>query len=314
MKISVIIPTYRRIPDLQRCLEALKQQDRIVDELLVVVRDTDEETSQFLAAFNLDGLPLTPIYVGVSGVIAALNAGLAKFSGDIVAITDDDAAPHQDWLAKIEAWFLSDHNIAGVGGRDRQLSAPGTRKIVGKVQWFGRVIGNHHLGVGEAREVDLLKGVNMSYRRTAIVGKQFDKRLRGTGAQVHFELEFSLALKQAGWRLIYDPQILTDHYPALRFDEDCRYNFNEIAWSNAVHNQTLSLLGYLSPLRRIAFLFWSILIGTQDAFGLVQWWRFLPSQGELATKKWLASLKGHWWGWRSWQNTPTSISAPKFFS
>ncbi|MEY2831239.1 MAG: hypothetical protein RLZZ574_497, partial [Cyanobacteriota bacterium] len=307
MKISVIIPTYRRPQDLQRCLAALKQQHRIVDELLVVIRDTDEETSQFLATFNLDGLPLTLVYVSVPGVIAALNAGLTKFSGDLVAITDDDAAPHQDWLAKIEAWFLSDHKIAGVGGRDQQLSDPGTQKIVGKVQWFGRVIGNHHLGVGEAREVDLLKGVNMSYRRTAIAGKLFDERLRGTGAQVHFELEFSLALKQAGWRLIYDPQILTDHYPAVRFDEDCRYDFNELAWSNAVHNQTLSLLGYLSPLRRVAFLFWSILIGTQDAFGLIQWWRFLPSQGELATKKWLASLRGHWWGWRSWQNTPTSI-------
>jgi hypothetical protein len=49
------------------------------------------------------------------------------------------------------------------------------------------------------------------------------------------------------------------------------------------------------------------LIGTQDAFGLIQWWRFFPSQGELATKKWLASLIGQWWGWRSWQNTPTSI-------
>lgn len=307
MKISVIIPTYRRTQDLKRCLEALKQQTRFVDELLVVIRDTDKETSQFLATFNLDGLPLTPLYVSLPGVIAALNVGLAKFSGDIVAITDDDAAPHKDWLAKIEAWFLSDQKIAGVGGRDRQLSAPGTQKIVGKVQWFGRVIGNHHLGVGEAREVDLLKGVNMSYRRTAITGKLFDRRLRGTGAQVHFELEFSLALKQAGWRLIYDPQILTDHYPAVRFDEDRRYDFNELAWSNAVHNQTLSLLEYLSPLRRVAFLFWSILIGTQDAFGLIQWWRFLPSQGELATKKWLASLKGHWWGWRSWQSTHTSI-------
>jgi glycosyltransferase involved in cell wall biosynthesis len=307
MKISVLIPSYRRTHDLKRCLEALKQQRRTVDELLIVIRDTDEETKQFLSTFNLDGLPLTCLYVSIPGVIAALNVGLAKFSGDIVAITDDDAAPHQDWLEKIEAWFLSDLKIGGVGGRDRQLAATGTKEIVGKVQWFGRVIGNHHLGVGEAREVDLLKGVNMSYRRTAIADRQFDERLKGTGAQVHFELKFSLALKQAGWRLIYDPQILTDHYPAPRFDEDQRQDFNEIAWSNAVHNQTLSLLEYISPLRRVAFLVWSILIGTQDAFGLLQWCRFLPSQGQLATKKWLASLRGHWWGWCSWQNFSSSV-------
>jgi hypothetical protein len=45
------------------------------------------------------------------------------------------------------------------------------------------LIGNHHLGVGEPREVDVLKGVNMSYRRTAIADIHFDERMRGTGAQ-----------------------------------------------------------------------------------------------------------------------------------
>jgi len=32
----------------------------------------------------------------------------------------------------------------------------GARKVIGRC--IGRVIGNHHLGVGEPREVDVLKG------------------------------------------------------------------------------------------------------------------------------------------------------------
>ncbi len=170
------------------------------------------------------------------------------------------------------------------------------------MQWFGRVIGNHHLGVGEPREVDVLKGVNMSFRQEAIAQLRFDERMRGTGAQVHFEMAFTLALKQAGWKLIYDPQVAVDHYPAQRFDEDQRNNFNEIAFINLVHNETLVLLEYLPLLRRVVFLLWAILVGTRDSLGLVQWLRLLPSQGQLAGKKCWASLRGRWQGWQThWQ-------------
>ena len=44
MKITVLIPTYRRPKDLGRCLEALQKQTRPADEVLVVVRNTDAET------------------------------------------------------------------------------------------------------------------------------------------------------------------------------------------------------------------------------------------------------------------------------
>jgi cellulose synthase/poly-beta-1,6-N-acetylglucosamine synthase-like glycosyltransferase len=116
-----------------------------------------------------------------------MNAGLDAACGDIIAFTDDDAAPHTDWLERIEAHFLSDTNIGGVGGRDwvyhgTQLEE-GEREVVGQVQWFGRVIGEHHLGVGEAREVDVLKGVNMSFRRSAIGNalRSADARYRSPG-------------------------------------------------------------------------------------------------------------------------------------
>lgn len=211
--------------------------------------------------------------------------------------------PHPDWLEKINAHFICDRRIGGVGGRDwvhqGNKVIDDSRQIVGKLQWFGRVIGNHHLGVGEPREVDVLKGVNMSFRQEAIAQLRFDERMRGTGAQVHFEMAFTLALKQAGWKLIYDPQVAVDHYPAQRFDEDQRNNFNEIAFINLVHNETLVLLEYLPLFRRAVFLLWAILVGTRDSLGLVQWLRLLPSQGQLAGKKCWASLRGRWHGWQT---------------
>ncbi len=268
----------------------------------MVVRDTDVETWQFLAQFNLDKLPLHTVKVTQPGVVAALNAGLAAVEGDIVSITDDDAAPHPDWLERIAAYFTCDSRLGGLGGRDwihhGSKLEDESRLVVGQLQWFGRVIGNHHLGVGEPREVDVLKGVNMSFRTQAIGQLGFDKRMRGAGAQVHFEMAFTLALKRAGWKIIYDPNVAVDHYPAQRFDEDQRNNFNEIAFINLVHNETLVLLEHLPFIRRIVFLFWAVFVGTCDSLGLVQWLRFLPSQGQLAGKKLLASWRGRWQGYK----------------
>lgn len=307
LTLSVVIPSYCRPKDLARCLDALKKQKRPADEVLVVVRDTDTETWTFVQTLNPDFLPLRTATVRESGVVAAMNVGMDAACGDIIAFTDDDATPHTDWLERMEAHFLSDSNIGGVGGRDwvyhgTQLEE-GEREVVGQVQWFGRVIGGHHLGVGEAREVDVLKGVNMSFRRSAIGQMHFDSRMRGTGAQVHFELAFSLALKQAGWKLIYDPKVAVNHYPAQRFDEDQRNRFNDIALINAVHNETLVLLENLPLTRRAAFVFWATLVGTRDAPGFLQWLRFLPKEGTLAGQKLLASLRGRWLAWETWQQS-----------
>jgi len=125
--------------------------------------------------------------------------------------------------------------------------------------------------------------------------------MRGTGAQAHFEVAFCLALKRAGWKLIYDPKVGVNHYVAQRFDEDQRYSFNQIALTNLVYNETLILLEYLSPVQRSVFLIWAVLVGTRAAPGFLQWLRFLPKQGNLSGQKYLASLQGRWEGWWSWQ-------------
>jgi glycosyltransferase involved in cell wall biosynthesis len=307
MKITVVVPTYLRPQDLARCLAALKLQTRPLDELWVIVRDTDRETWQFIESFERNSMPLHTAAVTATGVIAAMNLGLDSATGDIVAFTDDDAAPHPDWLERIEAYYLADEQIGGVGGRDWVYHGTkledGSQSVVGKLLWFGRLIGNHHLGIGEAREVDVLKGVNMSFQRKAIADLRFDQRMRGSGAQVHFEVAFSLTLRKKGWKLIYDHQIAVDHFPAQRFDEDQRNTFNTQASVNAVHNETVALLDYLSPARRTVFLVWSILVGTRAALGLAQFLRFFPSEGALAGQKWLASIRGRWQGWRTWQDS-----------
>ncbi|QKD83004.1 glycosyltransferase family 2 protein [Thermoleptolyngbya sichuanensis A183] len=309
MKLTVIIPTYCRADDLRRCLAALAEQVRSPDEVIVVVRETDCDTWSFLASeksFPLRNLQpnLRTLSVALPGVVAAMNRGLDAAQGDVVCFTDDDAAPHPDWLQRIEQHFLADPHLGGLGGRDRIQHLPesltGRPCTVGKLQWFGRPIGNHHLCMGAAREVDILKGVNMSFRRTAIAHRRFDTRMRGSGAQVHFELAFSLALRRDGWRLVYDPAVLVNHYPAPRHDEDQRHQFSAIARQNAVHNETLALLEHLPPVQRGIFLLYAVLLGHRDAFGLAQLVRYFPQQRDLAMRQWAAAMQGRWQGVQTW--------------
>ncbi|HEY2275478.1 MAG TPA: glycosyltransferase [Steroidobacteraceae bacterium] len=292
-RIAVIVPTYRRPDELKRCLAAIASQRRRPDQLIVVTREGDDATQPALRHAHQESCRLTVVRVQAAGVVAALNAGLASVDADIVAFTDDDAAPRRDWLLQIAACFASDPLLGGVGGRDwvhhHGRLEDGSQPVVGRLTWYGCCIGHHHLGVGPPREVDALKGVNMSFRALALEGVSFDTRLRGTGAQVSNELGVSLAVKRSGWRLVYDPQIAVDHYPAARHDEDQRDHFCCEAVQNAAFNETLLLSEHFRGWRRAVYVVWAFAIGHRAAPGLVQWLRLRFIEPRTATARFRAT-------------------------
>jgi glycosyltransferase involved in cell wall biosynthesis len=275
-RLSVIVPTYRRPADLARCLAALDAQLRPADEVIVVARPEDAATHALLRERlqNAGSEALRVAFVGTPGVVAAYNCGLETAQGDIVCFTDDDAAPHPDWTQRLIDGLARRPDAGGIGGRDivheKGAILAGANGRVGLVRWYGRAIGNHHIGCGEPRPVHVLKGVNMAFRRAAVAGLRFDERLRGTGAQVHCEMQFSLDVVRRGWILIYDPSILVEHYPAPRGDEDQRFIFNYAAFYNASFNLRLIMREHLSLPGRCAFVVYATLIGTRADPGLAR--------------------------------------------
>jgi len=270
------------------------------NEVIVVVRDIDQDTINLLEAQRFSPLNIKIVVVSVTGHVAALNKGLDSCKGELIAITDDDTVPREMWLYHIKRNFEADPAVGGVGGRDWVHSGgkvlDGQKKRIGQVKWFGKVVGNHHLGT-KLQEVDVLKGANMSFRREAVSSIRFDERLKGNGAQVHNDLAFSLEVKRAGWKLVYDPLIAVDHYPAQRFDEDKRNSFNRVAQFNSVYNETLTLKQYLGPYKSPIFLLWSVLIGTSTSPGLLQVIRLLAiRRSDHLLSKFIATQRGRWNG------------------
>ena len=140
----------------------------------------------------------------------------------------------------------------------------------------------------------MLKGANCAYRAAPLKEIGFDTRLRGGGAQAHWELALGLAMRRAGWTLIYDPAVALDHYIAQRFDEDLNHRgfFNAGALSNVVYNETLILLTHLPPLRRLAFLAWAFLVGTWGEPGPLQVPRLLLRRDKNVWKRLSAAGAG----------------------
>ena len=192
--------------------------------------------------------------------------------------------------------FEADPRVGAVGGRDCAREGPRARRIaraVGQLTLSGKIVGNHHLGVGGLREVDMLKGANMSYRRAAIERLRFDTRLRGAGAQVHNDMGFSMRVQRDGWKLVYDPAIAVDHFPAERFDDDRRDAASLNAISNGAYNMHLILREHLPPVRREIAWWWWTLVGTRVYPGLAHVLLSLhTAQRERIREHWRAVRRG----------------------
>lgn len=268
--ISVVIPTYHRPDDLVRCLKALERQEVPAREVIVVCRRDDEPTREALA--NLDSpLSLKVEVVDAHRQSLAMSKGVAAATSPIVALTDDDAAPRPGWIAGLEACY-ADPAVGAAGGRDLVHTSSGTvdRQAVqvGLVTWYGRCVGNHHLGSGAVRDVDFLKGVNLSVRRDLW---HLDERIQGTGIQVHWEMDVSLGIRRRGLRVIYDPALVVDHYPAARSDSaHGRLRRTSRGVRNAAHNEALALLKWLPLHRALVALAYGVFVGSSAAPGLLR--------------------------------------------
>jgi len=100
--VSVVIATYARSKSLLRCLEALAAQTLPRDAFEVVVCDdgSPEPVAPTLAHFE-ERIALTVVRKTRGGPAAARNEGARHASGQLLAFTDDDCIPEEDWLESL---------------------------------------------------------------------------------------------------------------------------------------------------------------------------------------------------------------------
>jgi glycosyltransferase involved in cell wall biosynthesis len=105
--ISVIIPTFNRLPWLQECLTNLNSQDCDGRFEVIVIDDgsTDGTNDYLKQSINNFTFRLLLLTQNNRGPAAARNYGINTADGGILAFLDDDSIPHQNWLIEIISSF-----------------------------------------------------------------------------------------------------------------------------------------------------------------------------------------------------------------
>ena len=160
---------------------------------------------------------------------------------------------------------------------------------MGIITPVGRLIGNHHRGTGPPRDVSVLKGVNSSYRREVLA---LPSGLRGAGTQIHFEVAMGLMVRQAGFRLVYDPSITVDHHPADRQDLDKRGAPPAEAVAGHAYNLTTSI-GLLGMGRMLVRCAYAVLVGDRAMPGVLRAVILLAQGDRAALTRLRGSLAGN---------------------
>jgi GT2 family glycosyltransferase len=308
MTTSVLIASYGRPADLARCLEALAKQTLLPEEVIVVWQGADTAT-RGIAEQKRPGLPfeLHVVHSPETGIVPAENAALDQARGSIVLLVDDDVVAPPEWVAN-HVRFYMDQGIGGVGGGVRNFRPDGapfpqrTALAQGKITWFGKLIGNlyDHPPAWRSRPpftVEHLAAGNMSLRRDAL--HRFEERLRPYWQL--FEADACLQAQARGYRIVFDPSTVVDHYPTNHVYDGKRDSDVTRKVYNAAFNHAF-ILSKHSPWRlRFPRLCYLLLMGSLSSPGLLGFFLAVARLGNprRETVILVNTLRSHWEGWRA---------------
>lgn len=209
MTFSVLICTYKRHELLRQALEALIERTTEKPDQIVVVNGGDELTDEVVNAYmGRHGIDLKLVKTVNKNLAASRNVGLPHCTGDIVAMTDDDAEVYPDWVTQLKRQH-AEHPEAGVIGGAVIGSSSGS-ELISKLA----DIVTFPLPETAGYVRHNLPGVNVSYKRELLdkVGFQDETLFRGE------DVDFNHRIKQLGAQIWFHPDIkvLHHHRPSLK--------------------------------------------------------------------------------------------------
>jgi len=218
---TVAVCTRDRPEDLRACLAALMRLPDDGQEILVVDNCPASGETERLAASHGR---VRYVREDRPGLDVARNRALREARGEVVAFTDDDAAPDPGWLRALLAGF-GDRQVLCVTG----LTLPAELETAAQ-EGFERYGG---FGRGftrtafDSRSHDPLvtggigAGVNMAVRRSVLheIGP-FDEALdAGTPTRSGGDHELFTRILAAGYRIVYEPEAINWHRHRRTWEE-----------------------------------------------------------------------------------------------
>lgn len=148
--VSVVVPVYNDAGRIGKCIEALLAQTypRHKYEILVVDNGSTDETRTVVGQYPCTLL----IEHSIQSSYAARNAGIKSATGGVIAFTDSDCIPREDWLERGVTNLLGVSNCGLVGGRInvffRNAVRPNAVELYDSITGFNQKedVERHHFG------------------------------------------------------------------------------------------------------------------------------------------------------------------------
>ncbi len=230
--VSILICTYDRARLLRETLLAVRRLDLPENcdvEILVVDNNSTDNTKLVVdEAAAASRVPVVYLREPRQGKSFALNTGLARARGDVVALTDDDVLPAKEWLARIVRIFR-ERDVTFVFGKvlPRWSCPPPPELLTPRAQdiWGPLAIVDYGDEPAEYRPDShsqrLPIGANLAFRRSALVtiggwrtdlGKVDNTLISGEDHEI-----FARLRRHGLYNGYYDPLVSVRHYvPASR--------------------------------------------------------------------------------------------------
>ncbi len=213
MFVSVVIPTYNRLPILKKCLDSLENQfliDEIQDFEIVIVDDGSTDGTIDWLQNNIETFPHLRLFEQSHGGPAlGRNLGVEKSKGELIVFIDSDLI--------VDKYFLVNH----VNSLTKAWKRNGNRKFF----TYGSVINTSNFNNPKS-ETFKLQDLSWAYFATgnvAIDKKVLEKSgLFDTSFKLYGweDLELGERLRNMGVKLIKCPKAIGYHWhPALALDQ-----------------------------------------------------------------------------------------------
>ncbi|MFZ5919800.1 MAG: glycosyltransferase [Chloroflexota bacterium] len=199
---SVLICTYNRSDMLEKALKALINRTDEKPDQVVVVNGGDDRTDLVVQNYkSRSGLNVELVKTVNKNLSTSRNIGFAHCTGEIVAITDDDAEVFPTWVAQMKKAHAEHPEAGGVGGA--VLGAESDKSLLSRIADVATFSSPPQSGY-----VRTIAGVNASYKREVLqaVGPQDETLFRGE------DVDYNWRIKMLGYEIYYDPAIKVLHY------------------------------------------------------------------------------------------------------
>ena len=203
IKYSVIVPAYRAVDVLPRCLAALRDQTLArADYEIIVVDDGSPDQTAALAEKTLAANGGHVIRAAHGGPARARNLGAQAARGDLLLFTDADCEPAPDWLERLTA-ALNDETVSGAKGAYR------THQTSLVARFVQQEYADKYDRLAKQAAIDFIDTYSATYRRAVFLAAGgFDEAF--TTASVE-DQELSFRLAAQGRRLVFAPTALVYH-------------------------------------------------------------------------------------------------------